>query len=52
MYSLDDFEFHELETDFDYSKQALLFVPNDMGSIKNNFHEICDFLRDFILVVQ
>ena len=52
MYSLNDFDFHELETDFDYSKQALLFVPNDIGNIKNNLHEVCEFLKDFILVVQ
>ncbi len=52
MYSLSDFDFHELETDFDYSKQALLFVPNDIGNIKNNLSEVCEFLKDFILVVK
>lgn len=52
MYSLDDFEFFELETDFDYSKQALLFLPNNMWNIKNNFNEVCEFLKDFILLVE
>jgi Rad3-related DNA helicase len=27
---LDSFEFETFESDFDYSKQALLFIPNDL----------------------
>jgi len=30
MLSLDEFGFKELESDFDYSKQALLFIPDDL----------------------
>jgi len=52
MYHLSDFEFFELKTDFDYSKQALLFVPNNMWSIKTNFDEVSEFLKEFILLVK
>jgi len=52
MYSLSDFDFYELETDFDYSKQALLFVPNDLGSIKTNFSEVSQYLQDFIMIIK
>ena len=37
---------------FDYSKQALLFVPNNMWSIKTNFDEVSEFLKEFILLVK
>jgi Rad3-related DNA helicase len=30
MLSLDTFDFYEIETEFDYEKQALLFVPDDL----------------------
>ena len=47
----DDFEFLSLESDFDYSKQALLFIPNDLGSIKYNNPKINDFLLKFFEIV-
>jgi len=30
MLLLNDFSFKELESDFDYEKQALLFIPDDL----------------------
>ncbi len=50
--SLDDFKFYELDTDFDYKKQALLFMPNDIWSIKNNMNEVMKFLGDFFLIAR
>jgi len=41
-----------LESDFDYSKQALLYIPDDLGSVKNNFSFVVDFLRDLFLVAR
>ncbi len=51
MYGLKDFDFFTLETDFDYAKQALVFVPDNLGSIKFNAQEIFDFLVQFFLKV-
>ncbi|MDP5038890.1 MAG: exonuclease domain-containing protein, partial [Candidatus Gracilibacteria bacterium] len=45
------FYFHKLQTDFDYSKQALVFVPNDLGTIKYNNPKINDFLLNFFKIV-
>ena len=50
--SLNWFNFYELKSDFDYSKQALLYVPDNLGNIKNNITQIIDFLEKFILVVK
>lgn len=50
--SLEWFESYSLPSDFDYSMQALLFVPNDLGSIKNNLPEIIDFLDVFFRTVK
>ncbi|MDQ7022317.1 MAG: hypothetical protein Q9M97_02095 [Candidatus Gracilibacteria bacterium] len=41
--SLKDFKFRTLESDFDYSKQALLYIPDDLGSVKNNLSFVIDF---------
>ncbi|MDD3646401.1 MAG: helicase C-terminal domain-containing protein [Candidatus Gracilibacteria bacterium] len=49
---LEGFDFKSLQTDFDYSKQALLYVPDDLGSIKNNMTNIVNFLHDFFMVVK
>ncbi|MBW7954707.1 DEAD/DEAH box helicase [Candidatus Gracilibacteria bacterium] len=49
---LDDFNFLKLETDFDYEKQALLFIPNDLGSIKYQNTKIFDFCLDFLKIVM
>jgi DNA polymerase-3 subunit epsilon/ATP-dependent DNA helicase DinG len=49
--ALDDFEFYSFESDFDYKKQASLFILTDTWSIKNNLEEITEFLRDFFLAV-
>ena len=45
------FDFHTLQSDFDYSKQALLFVPNDLWSVKFNNPRINDFVLKFIEIV-
>ncbi len=51
MYYLNEFDFYVLKTDFDYSKQSLLFIPNDLGSIKYNLQQVFDFLREFLIRV-
>ena len=49
---LNDFDFYELDSDFDYNKQALLYVPDDLWNIKNNLEEVADFLEEFIKIVS
>lgn len=49
---LSDFEFHLFESDFDYSKQATLFVPSDLWNIKNNSEQIVEFLGRFYATVR
>lgn len=50
--NLEDFEFESLESDFDYSRQALLFIPNDLGSIKYNNPRINEFILSFLNIVK
>lgn len=45
---LDNFEILQLDSDFDYNKQALLFIPNDLGDIKFNIQEIHTFITWFL----
>jgi hypothetical protein len=52
MLSLNNFSFKTLESDFDYGKQALLFIPDDLGSVKNNLSFVIDFLQDLFLVAR
>ena len=47
-----DFEFLALQSDFDYSKQSLLFVPNDLGSVKYLNNLINNFILDFLKIVR
>lgn len=49
---LQDFNSTSLSSDFDYNKQALLFIPNDLGSIKNNSARVSSFLWDFLSTVK
>jgi Rad3-related DNA helicase len=49
---LDNFSFHSFESDFDYKKQATLFIPTDLGDIKNNTPQIVNFLWQFFSVVR
>ncbi len=49
---LKDFDFHLFESDFDYSKQATLFVPSDLWNIKNNSEQIVEFLWRFYKTVR
>jgi Rad3-related DNA helicase len=39
-----DFEKIVLPSDFDYSTQALLCIPQDLGSVKNNMQKLTEFL--------
>jgi len=39
------FETVSLPTDFDYSKQSLVYIPNDLWSIKHNISEVAHFLE-------
>ncbi len=51
--SLEEFnDFYELKSDFNYEKQALLYVPNDLGSIKNNIELVSDFIKKFLFIVK
>lgn len=50
--NLEDFQFESLESDFDYSRQALLFIPNDLGSIKYNNPRINEFILNFLNIVR
>lgn len=47
-----DFDFLSFESDFDYSKQALLFIPNDLWSIKYNNPKINEFVSNFLHIVR
>ena len=49
--ALDDFDFISLESDFDYSRQAFLFIPNDLGSIKYQNSRIQEFILKFLTIV-
>lgn len=49
---LEWFDFYSFDSDFDYSKQATLFIPTDLWNIKNNSEEMVEFLRDFYLCVR
>ncbi|MCD5380764.1 DEAD/DEAH box helicase [Candidatus Gracilibacteria bacterium] len=52
MLHLESFSCSELESDFDYSKQALLFIPDDLGSIKNNLSSIIAFVSELMTIVK
>lgn len=52
MLSLDSFETLALEQIFDYQRQALLYIPNNLWSIKNNFQLVLGFLRRLFLCVR
>jgi len=43
---LDDFEFLQYNSDFDYENQAILYIPNDIWHIKNNFSKVLEFLKE------
>lgn len=48
---LEWFDFKKYESDFDYSKQATLYIPKDLWSIKNNFSKVQDFLKVFFTTI-
>ena len=52
MLDLQKFSFKTLESDFDYSKQALLYIPDNLWSVKNNLEFVIEFLKDLFLVVR
>lgn len=52
MLFLDDFDFYTFDSDFNYAKQAMLFVPTNIWNIKNNSVEVIDFLWKFFSIVR
>lgn len=48
----EDFEKIVLPSDFDYSKQALLCIPQDLWSVKNNMQKLTEFLGNFFHIVS
>ena len=52
MLHLDSFSCSELESDFDYAQQALLFIPDDLWSIKNNLSNVISFVASLMTVVR
>ena len=52
MLNVHDFSTLTLKSDFDYSKQALAFIPQDLWSIKYNTDEIIRFLESFFFRVR
>ncbi len=49
---LDNFDFYLFESDFDYKKQATLFIPTDLWDIKNNLEDNVKFLWRFYSIVK
>ncbi len=49
---LDNFSFYSFESDFDYKKQATLFIPTDLWHIKNNLDTNVKFLWRFFSIVK
>jgi len=47
-----DFEKIVLPSDFDYSKQALVCIPQDLWSVKNNLEKLTEFLWKFFHTVS
>jgi len=52
MYSLWDFDTLKLQSDFDYKKNWLIFVPNDLWSIKYDNPLVNKFILDLLLKVK
>ena len=52
--SMQSFSKHVLASDFDYASQALLFIPSDIGEIKNTIdrERIHDFIGDILSIVR
>ncbi len=48
----EDFETFLLESDFDYKKQALLFLPNNLWSARYNNPVLFQFIQDFVTLVK
>lgn len=47
-----DFEKTVLPSDFDYAQQALLCIPTDLWSVKNNMQKLTEFLGKFFHIVS
>jgi Rad3-related DNA helicase len=52
--SMQSFSKHVLASDFDYASQALLFIPSDIGDIKNTIdrERVHDFIGDILSIVR
>ena len=48
----EEFEYNVLDTDFNYEKQVLLFIPTDLWSIKNNSASLNIFLKQLFLKIK
>jgi ATP-dependent DNA helicase DinG len=49
---LESFEFLSFESDFNYNKQATLFIPTDLWNVKNNLDTSVKFLWRFFSIVK
>ena len=51
---MQSFSKHMLASDFDYANQALLFIPSDIGDIKNTIdrERVHDFIGDILSIVR
>ncbi len=52
MLQVEEFETLTLDSDFDYKKQALVFIPQDLGSVKHNLPQVLKFLEAFFFIVR
>ncbi|PZM85675.1 hypothetical protein DLH72_01680 [Candidatus Gracilibacteria bacterium] len=48
---LEEFDFLKFSSDFDYKKQSTLFIPTDLGNVKNSSQNISEFLKKFYEIV-
>ncbi|RKW24842.1 DEAD/DEAH box helicase [Candidatus Gracilibacteria bacterium] len=49
--NLEGFDFLKFYSDFDYKSQSTLFIPTDLGNIKNSSQSISNFLKEFYEIV-
>ena len=52
MLNVADFDTLCLQSDFDYSTQALVFIPTDLWSVKQNLPQVLKFLEVFFMTVR
>ena len=52
MLLLEEFKFISLDSDFNYKKQATLFIPNSLWNIKTNYSTILIFLESLFKTIK